>query len=423
MGIGTSLGAYFDDEFHYQSAQWDPKYDTNEYDTGEVQQKIETQPAKVTPVSDRIDVYQGDTPKSESPVSFLSAGKALNSAVDYTIGALSDPVKTVTDAATSLAESAKNAFTLPGDVLSGKVQPGSTQEIERAADLAGFMIGGPAPVASKLSEGTLGSFMGVGAKSFNPDRLQEAMALKGNGATVDEIWNKTGTFQGADTKWRQEIPDNKAKYDDLWNVYGSNPSTLGKVLDHPELYKAYPDLKDMKVNYNPRTPGAFYDTATDRIEIGSANSKETILHEVQHAIQEREGFAKGGTPAKNATLNYESDLNNLRKEFQSINAKYQSGKELSKEELDRIPYLDTVFKLQVLRQKAGYARSVENYQRLAGEVESRNVETRSGTPKNVLDKIPPIRTEDTPRFLQHVSEYPPWATPYGYGDPKVPPIP
>lgn len=148
MSIGTSLGAYFDDDFHYQASQWDPKYDTNEYDPGEVQQKIEAQPAKVTPVSDRIDVYQGEVPKTDS-VSFLSAGKALNSVIDSTIGALSDPMKTVN----SIAETAKNALTLPGDVMSGKIKAGSQEEIEGAANLAGFISGSPAATGEKATLG------------------------------------------------------------------------------------------------------------------------------------------------------------------------------------------------------------------------------------------------------------------------------
>lgn len=30
MGIGTSKGAYYEDQFHYSQSQWDPKYDTND---------------------------------------------------------------------------------------------------------------------------------------------------------------------------------------------------------------------------------------------------------------------------------------------------------------------------------------------------------------------------------------------------------
>ena len=36
MGIGTSLGAYFDDDFHHAAAKWDNKYDDNE-DTPEAE--------------------------------------------------------------------------------------------------------------------------------------------------------------------------------------------------------------------------------------------------------------------------------------------------------------------------------------------------------------------------------------------------
>lgn len=32
MGIGTSLGAYYDNEHHYASANWNDKYDNNVLD-------------------------------------------------------------------------------------------------------------------------------------------------------------------------------------------------------------------------------------------------------------------------------------------------------------------------------------------------------------------------------------------------------
>jgi hypothetical protein len=32
MGIGTSMGAYYDDEFHHAAARWDDKYDDNVID-------------------------------------------------------------------------------------------------------------------------------------------------------------------------------------------------------------------------------------------------------------------------------------------------------------------------------------------------------------------------------------------------------
>src|SRR5882672_7761781 len=117
---------------------------------------------------------------------------------------------------------ARSAFTLPGDVLSGKVQPGSTQEIERAADLAGLVISGPAPVAAKLADGTLGSFAGVKSTALsglpksqrNPELLTkfyDAQNMELDAMHPDDIWDKTGFFRGADQRWRYEISDADAK--------------------------------------------------------------------------------------------------------------------------------------------------------------------------------------------------------------------
>jgi hypothetical protein len=74
--------------------------------------------------------------------------------------------------------------------------------------------------------------------------------------------------------------------------------TLGKLLDHPELYQAYPDLADLRVYpRNDRGKGAHYSSAKDEIrvdlDIADKDFLSTLLHEVQHAVQEREDFAKG----------------------------------------------------------------------------------------------------------------------------------
>src|SRR5882762_8779354 len=156
---------------------------------------------------------------------------------------------------------------LPGDVLSGKVQPGSIQEIERAADLAGLMVAGPAPVASKMADGTLGSFAGVTSRTLDKGALETAQAAEREAVHPDEIWQKTGFFKGADKQWRYEIPDEHAKLSDrgftvntledpnaggeINKLYTVNNKTktgsttsqitrLPDILDHPELYDAYP---------------------------------------------------------------------------------------------------------------------------------------------------------------------------------------
>jgi hypothetical protein len=86
----------------------------------------------------------------------------------------------------------------------------STQMIEKTNDLAMLAVTGPAPVATKLADGTLGSFMGVRSKTFNKNKLAESQVMEANAVHPDDIWDKTGSFRGADNRWRQEIDDSKA---------------------------------------------------------------------------------------------------------------------------------------------------------------------------------------------------------------------
>src|SRR5690606_23538522 len=138
-----------------------------------------------------------------------------------------------------------DAFALPGDVYSGKVQPGSPQEIERAMDLAGLMVFGPAPVASKMAEGTLGSFVGVKSKTFPHDKLKIAQKMESEGATPDDIWKEAQMFKDkSDGRWKAEIGDNNAKLVDRDCVSGDT-GKITEFYDHPELYKAYHFLKDV----------------------------------------------------------------------------------------------------------------------------------------------------------------------------------
>lgn len=327
-------------------------------------------------------------------------------------------------------ESVKNALQLPGDVYSGKVPAGSVQEMERAADLAGLMVMGPAPVARSMADGTLGSFMGVTSKTFDKNRLAEAQIMKANGAHPDEIWNKTETFQGADMRWRQEISDSTSKLKDnppwaLTNVNGLSSARLEKVLDHPELYAAYPWLKDAQVFLNSFIPEGNAQVVGGReIHLGlkAAEDKGTILHEIQHVIQEREGFAKGGQAAQNYALRFEDDVGNMRADLVKIQTRLQKGGTITAEEQSTIDKATKLFELDRLRRTAGAERAYENYLRLAGEVEARNVETRMLLNTTERRNIPPSATEDTYRHQQIVSNKPLWTTPYGATEyPKRPP--
>lgn len=316
--------------------------------------------------------------------------------------------------------SAIDAFTLPGDVMAGRVQPGSDEELTRAIGLAEMAVLGPAPIASRMADGTLGSFIGVKAKNFDKNALGGAQLMEKNGVSPDKIFEETGMFRGADNRWRSEIPDKDSKLTSHWDqVLGTGNEQVGRyledVLDHPELYKAYPQLRDVNVIYNPKTEGAYFIPSRNEIHTGPqfVDKKEIYLHEIQHVIQDIEGFNKGGAAAKNPKLRFEKEIDNLIEESQVLVKKKKDTGVLEDKDLDRLTYIEKVLSLNMLRKAAAQKEAEKNYWKLAGEVESRNVETRAILGKEHRRYYPPD-TEDVPRAEQAYIPEAVWATPYGY---------
>src|SRR3546814_14820926 len=74
---------------------------------------------------------------------------------------------------------------------------------------------------------------------------------------------------------------------------------LGNLLDHPELYEAYPQLKDTEVRVLPESEGfGQYDERRNilHLSMSATDKHSTALHEVQHAIQKIEDMGRGGDP-------------------------------------------------------------------------------------------------------------------------------
>jgi hypothetical protein len=104
----------------------------------------------------------------------------------------------------------------------------------------------------------------------------------------------------AHTSWSMESrPEQRV------NIQGSiftKPVPLQDVLDHPELFKAFPELADTKVTRGFLTghDEAAYNPHFDNIFMGSSSGEQkwlsNLLHEVQHAIQHKSAFASGGNP-------------------------------------------------------------------------------------------------------------------------------
>lgn len=179
----------------------------------------------------------------------------------------------------------------------------------------------------------------------------------------------------ADKKPRFEIDDSKAQLikEGLYKAGRGEQTTLGQVIDHPDLFKQYPSLKYVSVDIaDTGSTGAYFDG--NRIVVNknylsdnvkSENTKSTLLHEIQHAIQQKEGFATGGSPSQFNDLSKNANLNDLfNRQWDYVNSLKQGTKEweLANDELQRL------------------ARELEipqkQYQRLSGEIEARDVQSR-----------------------------------------------
>lgn len=148
------------------------------------------------------------------------------------------------------------------------------------------------------------SYAGRNANGANLESLREAQEMQQTGADMESIRKATGWHEGMDGKWRFEINDSRMQLrTDAADI--PNYTTLGELVSAPELFEAYPDMADLSVTFHTLEDGqnGGYSRKFDSIELSRdlKNRPEALLnsliHEVQHAIQNREGFASGANPA------------------------------------------------------------------------------------------------------------------------------
>lgn len=149
-----------------------------------------------------------------------------------------------------------------------------------------------------------GQMAGINAETAPLLRLAEAKAMEANLASPEEIWKTTGWLKGKDGKWRWEIPDylERIKLDKLKDGMDIE---LKDLYNNSKLYQAYPWMRNIQV-FAEDIGGDMYgytqiDKDGDFIVLNSRylnddHLKKTLVHEIQHMIQRKEGFASGGTP-------------------------------------------------------------------------------------------------------------------------------
>lgn len=265
-----------------------------------------------------------------------------------------------------------------------------------------------------------GIFGGELAQTADKAALAKAKALEGKGTDPRAIWQETGWFKGGDGKWRFEIDDSASlmagvdKTDEMLAAFkqGGKPAmdarraelanyvrpyermdsvqNVDDVMAHRKLFEAYPDARSIVYwqENSPRIGEGSYSPKTDAITLTPANeptARSAMLHELQHAIQKREGFAAGGMPdgmdlilqdvatthRKNAerlrSLAYANDpLDPSRMVKPGARAKAIKEEAKARQAFDWLSRIDSF--------GDGYAQKA--YQSLAGEAEARAVQAR-----------------------------------------------
>lgn len=338
------------------------------------------------------------------------------------------------------------------------------------------------------------SLAGQKARTANSQTLQLAEQMEQEGASREEIWKETGWTRTMDGQsWRFEIDNSEAEYrgggdaqfrknhadyaeyqdllqkmfegtisesemqrmeqlDDIWSgEYArlrerveSGNATLADVLQHDSLYEAYPELRDVKVRLESDTgsKNGSYDPSTNTITIsedkpGDSAKVGTMLHEIQHAIQQIEGWESGASPEYWAAREYENGdtasdraqelysriLNSLDKADQNKVIRYneldremeatfsadpesEAGKRYAKYEAEQDKLYEELYKNEWFRRLLDLQRKMENpqsayyemYLNTAGEIEARNVSERYRMAQEERRKTAPKGADENTLF-------------------------
>lgn len=187
------------------------------------------------------------------------------------------------------------------------------------------------------------SFGGRNANAADLDALNHAQEMERQGVAMDTIFRETGWYTGADGKWRFEIDDSGMEYSRWGDLrredraeYARFRELEGKFIDgsitmdeqnelrqlleeghgagraeeqqtlrlpdfvrHDELYQNYPQLRQAGLRFArlPEGTRGTYDGQDIVLDESLRSAPEdTLVHEIQHAIQRAEGFTGGASP-------------------------------------------------------------------------------------------------------------------------------
>lgn len=237
-------------------------------------------------------------------------------------------------------------------------------------------------------------------------------------------------FEGVELSPKESVrfEELSERAEELRKVYETSDSRyLDDYVKDKKLFEAYPELKQVRVEMydDPKDNGVLYAGATwyasrnlirvNEQALSDEGFRSVMVHEVQHAIQEMEGFAQGGNrntyrehleslrekhdawsmleefDRKRGELGEDAlqiDVYNaVREEYHSLGFEFGDGVFPSREAYDKgfnlwvrgydkEGYEEAYKEYQHLTDKFGHGLGNDRYRQIAGEVEARNVQSR-----------------------------------------------
>lgn len=299
------------------------------------------------------------------------------------------------------------------------------------------------------------SYGGVNANTADQKTLARAQELQMQGEDDERVRKETGWHTGMEGKLRFEIDDSKMKYhrggdaafsrnhpdyaeyqklvdkmltgsaeawkpedqerlqelDKTWGrEYGklserveSGNATLEDVIDHEELFQAYPQLRNVRVEFKelPDNTQGYFSPSENKIALDSklrSAPEATIIHEIQHAIQKAEGFASGASPEywqQHRDEAKEARIADIREEIARLEEQLPWDLNRWTAEDDAIEAKIGELEDSIIDIQNGVGMdSYDLYRNTAGEIEARDAASRRELTPEQRRAAPPARADE-----------------------------
>ena len=353
-----------------------------------------------TPTGEFIPTPPLNKPKQVSPYNPIGIGET---ALSLGTGAIAAPLAGWYGAGTELfGGDGKAAAGRLADALTYKPTTDYGQASASAfsdfADKSG--LSSLPPVVSGIPTPRLGAgATRYAGQQYGVPMLEKSLTMYEQGKLTPGFKPVSEMFVGPTSKtWDANAPTMTGP-EDLVNKQGGEV-LLQNVFEAPDLYAAYPELQNYKMRFLPadgdlRGRKGSDNTMWVRENLTPEEARSTILHEIQHHIQENEGFARGGSAnvlAKQPLQehkHYMSAIEKLNKQM-----KEAAGTPEYAALMDERDALVVEARTRgVLYPSQIEAIAKDKYKRLGGEAEARMTQARANMTKDELASTNPYDPE------------------------------